>query len=182
MTWALTKWGLVCQSIADEFVDAYPQFTIGIGPDPESLADMGHRVTFVVLDGNIVEPRYAGNDTTHGTFDEELPIRISIHVPTNIDSATNYDTSPVLAESAKEKLFEAIDTVVHMPYGVPKSIARRGGCTDEAGTTIIINMMLRIENKRTHATMAIATSSNIGLSAKDPDGSSDSIELPIDAP
>ena len=169
MTWALTPWGLICKDIADEFVSAYPQFTIGIGPDPDDLADMGHRVTFVVLDGSIVDPRYAGSDETHPTFDEVLPIQIRIHVPSTIDPTTQYDTSPVLAESAKSTILEAIDSERHVGYFEPKTIPRRGGRIGEAGTTITILGNCRIENFRTPATMTTASSTTIGLSTQGDD-------------
>ena len=177
MTWATTKWGLVCQAVADEFVAVYPQFSIGIGPDPEDLNDAGHRVTFVVLDGSLAEPRYGGSDETHGTFDEELPVRINIHVPTNLDTATNYDTSPTLCELAKERILEAIDSVRHVPYFTPRSIARRGGKIGENGSEIIILAMMRIENFRTSNTMATPLTFTMGLTVEGPDGSSDSIEV-----
>lgn len=177
MTWALTPWGLVCQVVADELTNAYPQFTIGIGPDPEDLTDMGHRVTFVVLDGNITDPRYSGSDETHGTFDEELPIKISIHVPTDLDVVKNEDRSPVLAEQVKSYILESIDSVRHTPYFTPRSIARRGGKIGYAGTTIIIAAMLRLENIRTPNTMATPTTTTIGLTVGGPDGNGDTIEV-----
>lgn len=181
MSWALTPWGLVCQAVADEFVEAYPQFLIGIGPDPEDLAEMSPHVTFVVLDGSITDPRYGGGDETQGTFDEELPIRINIHVPTDINVQTNYDSSPLLAEAAKEKLLEAIDSVRHTPYFTPHTIARRGGRIGEAGTTIIIIASLRLENFRTSATMATPTTTTLGFAVEGPDGNGESIEV-VNAP
>ena len=181
MTWATTKWGLVCQAVADEFVAAYPQFSIGIGPDPEDLNDAGHRVTFVVLDGSFEEPTSTGNDQTHGTFDEELPIRINIHVPTDLDATTNYDNSPDLLELAKERLVEAIDSVSHVPWFKPRSIGRRGGRIGERGSEIIIVAVLRIENFRTSNTMTTPLTFTMGLTVEGPDGSSDSIEV-IGAP
>ena len=181
MSWATTKWGLVCQAVADEFVAVYPQFSIGIGPDPEDLNDAGHRVTFLVLDGSFEDPTSAGNDQTHGTFDEELPIRINIHVPTNLDTATNYDTSPTLLELAKERLPDAVDSVSHIPWFKPRSIARRGGRIGERGSEIIIVAVLRIENKRTFKVMATPLKLTIGLTVEGPDGNGDKIEV-IGAP
>jgi hypothetical protein len=177
MSWATTKWGLVCRAVADEFVAAYPQFSIGIGPDPESLKESGYRVTFVVLDGSLTDPRYAGDDETHGTFDEELPIRINIHVPTNLDTSTNYDNSPDLLELAKERILEAIDSVRHTPYFTPRSIARRGGRINADGSEIIIVAMMRIENFRTLSVMATPLAMTIGLTVEGPDGNGDSIEV-----
>lgn len=177
MTWATTKWGLVCQAVANEFVATYPQFSIGIGPDPEDLNDAGHRVTFVVLDGSLTEPRYGGGDETHGTFDEELPIRINIHVPTNLDAVTNYDTSPLLCELAKERMLEAIDSVRHVPYFTPRSIARRGGKIGENGSEIIILATMRIENFRTSNTMTTPLAVTLGLTVEGPDGNGDTIEV-----
>jgi hypothetical protein len=170
MTWAQTPWGLICQTIADDVTAAYPQFSIGIGPDPDDLDDMTDRITFVVLDGSITDPRYGGSDETHPTFDEELPIRIRIHTKTTLDTITNYDTSPLLAEAVKEKLLESIDANRHVPYFNPQSIARRGGRIGEAGTTIIIGALLRVENNRTPAIMATPLAATIGLTVEGPDG------------
>jgi hypothetical protein len=177
MSWQLTPWGLVCRAVADDLLTAYSQFTIGIGPDPESLQDMGPRITFVVLDGTFTDPRYGGSDETAPTFDEELPIRINIHVPTTLDTANEYDTSPLLAESVKERLLEAIDSVRHVPYLTPHGIARRGGRTGEMGTTIIISASVRLENCRTRAVMATPIKTTMALGVAGPDNVSEVIEV-----
>lgn len=181
MTWALTRWGLVCQAIADRFVVAYPQFSIGIGPDPDDLADMGHRVTFTVMDGTVADSGSGGNDETYHTFDESLPVRVRIHVPTDIDTATNYDKSPLLAEAAWDRLLFEIDASRESPsYMVPRSVARRGGRIAEAGTTIIAMCEVSVEHFRPIAAMVSAESITLGLSVLNPDGNGGVIGETID--
>ncbi len=189
MTWALTPWGIVCKRIADAFVAEYPMFSIGIGPDDDDLigvdqsefADRGHRLTFVILDGTITDPKRGGNDETYGTFDEVLPLQIQLRVPTDLDAQTNHDKSPVLAESAKEYLLYEIDAIRHTQWLIPRAISRRGGRIGEYGTVIIIMCNLRLENSRPAANLSPVVSVDMGLTVTGPDGNGETIEV-TDAP
>lgn len=173
MTWALTPWGLVCQEIADFVTDltaGYPQFSVGIGPDPDDLAERGPRITFLALDSEFEDPRYGGGLQSRGTFDEVIPVRVSIHVPTDIDTATNYDRSPLLLHAVVSRFLEACDAVRHTPYSRPRSHGRRGGRTGEHGSTSIIVLAVRIEYGRTPYTLGTATLTSSTFGVAGPDG------------
>lgn len=201
MTWELTKWGVVCKAVADFVTDpleGYPQFSVGIGPDPDDLNEAAPRITFVAADdGEFDEPRFGGGHETHPTFDEEVPILVTIWAKFDLDTATNYDRSPALLESVVERFLEGCDALRenwpdpqngkrHIAYLVPARHRRRGGRIGEYGSKSIIPCVVRIHYYRTTHALGTATALTMGLGVSGPDGNGgtvvDSFEVVGNAP
>jgi hypothetical protein len=173
MSWATTPWGLICAEIAAFVTDAaegYPEFTIGIGPDEETLHDGGYRITFLAGRAALEEPRYGGGLEDHGTFDELIPTTVIIAAPTTLNTTTNLDDSPDLVDAVWERFLEGCDAVRHIPYLVPGTVTRSGGRLAENGSKYAAQIMIRIERGRTPATMGTATAVTMSLGVSGPDG------------
>lgn len=173
MSWESTPWGIVCRALADFVVDAsegYPDFSVGIGPDEETLHDGGKRITFIPGRASLEEPRYGGGLEDHGTFDELIPTTVVIAAPTNLNATTNLDDSPILVDSVWTRFLEACDAVRHTPYLVPSSVARSGGRIANNGTKYTAVIAIRIERGRTPNTFGTATATTMGLGVAGPDG------------
>jgi hypothetical protein len=174
MTWSLQKWGAVCKDVGDfvtDLVEGFPQFSVGIGPDEDDLREAPPRITFVTVDaGTFDEPRYSGSDETFPTFDEEIPVTVTIWAALDIDTTTKEDKSPLLLEAVVSRFLEGCDAAKHVPYMIPRTQRRRGGRKGEDGSKAIISCVIRVGYDRTPYTMAEATSTTIGLGVEGPDG------------
>jgi hypothetical protein len=174
MTWDLTKWGTVCKEVADFVTDAaegFPYFSVGIGPDPEDLHDAGYRITIVAADaGEFDEPRYSGGIDSHPTFDEEIPVVVTVATKIDLDATTNLDKSPVLLERVVSRFLEGCDAVRHVPYLVPRRQRRRGGRIGEYGSKAIIDCVVRVNYYRTPAELGTATATTTTFGVEGPDG------------
>ena len=111
---------------------------------------------------------------------------VVITVPTDLDTATNYDKSPLLLEQVTARTLEAIDKIAHVPWMVPDSHEQFGGGIGFDGSAAILYCVCKLQYERTYFDLTTATSMTTTFGVESPDGNGgstvESVEVIGDAP